>query len=169
MYVPPEGTIVLLRRTIEGDLVVVKSLYDNTNPIPDADVGERIIGQPTSNAHLKLNQRGGVELRSPHDIWDTSITNKEVLDKRSEFRIPEENRHAIQESRDEDSDTWGRVETYPNGRTVLENSHGAKVDLKTNGDVVINEGTVQVVTDVEHPSGGVVVYRSPSVYVPGEQ
>jgi len=115
--IPTEGSRVIIGYRVNARPLVLGSRYSANDTVPEYEPGERIIGHPTSNSYIHLDNDGGVHI-------------------------------------------------------VGEN--GNSVTMQSNGDVVINDGNTQPVTDVSTSTDAdghvtsISLTRASGVYLPSQ-
>lgn len=90
--IPTEGDRVIIGYRITGRPIILGSRYSISDTVPNYEPGERVIGHPLSDAHIRLTSDGTVRMTD---------------------------------------------------------DHGNTIETKSDGSVVINDGSNKVVTDIE--------------------
>lgn len=64
-YIPAEGDDVLLGYQLDGRPVVLGSRYTRDDEEPHFEPGERVVGHPATDSHIRIAQDGSVVVNGP--------------------------------------------------------------------------------------------------------
>jgi len=167
--IPQEGSRVVIGYRVNERPLVLGQRYRESDSVPDFDPGERVIGHPLSGSYIKLAKDGSVTTISDADSSVTHDTDGGVVVESVDGNTVSVNHDGTINV----TDTNGNDVTLDDGGITITGNGGNTVELLSNGDVVINGGSTQAITDVtidstnsEGVATSLAITRSSSVYLP---